>query len=635
MSLQHQYRPLNPRLGTHYAIFASAFTALLLVLALLEQLGGRKLWLSHAMIGLPLVMYLGVAGLTRTLDIHEFFCVSRRIPPVFGGLALAVTAIGGVGLFTLTGCLLLIGFDALALALGWIAGFALAAILFVPYLRKAGAYTLPGFFRLRFHSPLLGAAAALLLLPPVVMLLAAELRIGAFVTSLFASLSFELAVICGAGAIIATLIIGGLRSLTWTQSVQYLVVLSGLLLPLIVVSVQETNLPLPQLTYGGLLERMSNNELALGTSLSTPPPMLGGLPGERPEAATKPFLQAFGALTKSDFVMLLVCVLAGTAAMPSLLLRAGSATNAQQSRRLMGWGTLFLGLFLVTAPAYAVFAKYLTLEQIVGTSVADLPGWVNGLRNAGLADISDSNGDGVISAAELLISRDGVALSLPIIAGMPFILVVLTATAGIAATLAAGAAHAYTAGGAISDDLYHGLLHRTATPGRRLVIARLAMVLIVIVAAWCATAFDYDILRMAIAALSLTGAAFFPALLLSIWWKGATEWGVLAAMLAGAVVAAAHMYLQLSGSGFLWPGINGLLAAILGVPAGLIAGIAVSLFTPKPSPEILQLADDMRDPSGEALFDRAMRLAPVRNTPELPVSEQPTPRAPENTDVTF
>jgi len=96
---------------------------------------------------------------------------------------------------------------------------------------------------------------------------------------------------------------------------------------------------------------------------------------------------------------------------------------------------------------------------------------------------------------------------------------------------------------------------------------------------------------------------------------------VLAAMLAGAGVAGAHMVLQLSGGGTLWPGLSGLLAGALGVPAGLVAGVAVSLVTPKPSAEMYALADDMRDPSGEALFDKAMRLAPLRNRPELPVTE--------------
>ncbi len=628
MSLQNQYRPLNPRLGTHYAIFVSAFTALVLVLALLEQLGARKLWLSHTMIAAPLIIYLMVAALTRTLDLHEFFSVSRRIPPVFGGLALAVTTIGGVGIFALTGSLYLIGFDALALALGWIGGFALAAILFVPYLRKTGAYTLPGFFRLRFKSPLLGGVAALLLLPPAIILLAAELRIGAFVTSLFASVSFEVAVGCGAGMIILTLVLGGLRSLTWTQSIQYTVVLAGILVPLIVVSIQITNLPLPQLTYGSLLEQNSINELTLGAVPTTPQAMLIGLPGERPEPAVKPFLQAFGALTMGNFMLLALCVLTGTAAMPGMLLRAGTSVHTPQSRRLMGWGTLFLGLFLITAPAYAVFAKYITLQQITGTSATDLPAWISGLKDAGLANFTDRNGDGIISARELLMSRDGVVLSLPIMAVLPFILVVFAAAAGIAATLAAGAAHAFASASALSDDVYHGILARSATPGKRLIVARLTMVVLTASTAWYVTRSDFDVLRAAILAMSLAGAAFLPALILSIWWKRMTKWGILAAMLGGSGVAIAHAVLQLSGSGALIPGLSGLLAGVLGIPAGLIIGVAVSFATPKPTAELLALADDMRDPSGEALFDKAIRLAPLRKRPVLPGAAQPRAQKP-------
>ena len=70
------------------------------------------------------------------------------------------------GFFALTGCLYLMGFDALALVLGWAAGFTICAVLFTPFLRKSGAYTLPGFFRQRFNSRLAGGVAALLLLPP-------------------------------------------------------------------------------------------------------------------------------------------------------------------------------------------------------------------------------------------------------------------------------------------------------------------------------------------------------------------------------------------------------------------------------------------------------------------------------------
>ncbi len=102
-------------------------------------------------------------------------------------------------------------------------------------------------------------------------------------------------------------------------------------------------------------------------------------------------------------------------------------------------------------------------------------------------------------------------------------------------------------------------------------------------------------------------------------------------MLAGAGVAGAHMVLELTGAGFLWPGTSGLLGGALGLPLGLAAGIAISLVTPKPAADIDALVDDMRDPSGEALYDKAMRLAAVRNRPELPAVNTPAPGS--NTDV--
>jgi hypothetical protein len=62
---------------------------------------------------------------------------------------------------------------------------------------------------------------------------------------------------------------------------------------------------------------------------------------------------------------------------------------------------------------------------------------------------------------------------------------------------------------------------------------------------------------------------------------------------------------------------------VLGIPAGLTVGVAVSFATPKPSVELLSLADDMRDPSGEALFDKAMRLAPLRKRSHMPGKARP------------
>lgn len=617
MSLQHQYRPVNPRLGTHYATFASAIVALVLVLAMLEQLGARRLWLSHIMIASPLLLYVGVAAITRTLDLHEFFSAGRRVPAVFGGLSLAATAIGGTGFFALTGCLYLLGFDALAMVLGWAAGFTLCAVLFTPFLRKSGAYTLPGFFRQRFGDRTTAGVAALLLLPPVILLLAAELRIGAFVTSLFVSVSFKMAVAAGALLVAAITILGGMRSVSWTQCSLYIVVIGAFLVPLTILSVQLTNLPLPQLTYGSLFDKLSASETAIGAIQSAPLALEAALPGERPEPAMKAFLAPFGAVSQSDFLLLAFCFMAGTAALPSLVMRAGTAPSVFESRRAIGWGTLFLGLFLISAPAYAAFTKFLSLQELAGIVPSQLPDWVIGLRDAGLADFSDRNGNGRTDAAEMLISRDGVTLALPIMAGHPFVVAVLVAIGGVSATLAASIAHALAAGTAIGEDLFRGLTHPSATPGKRLLAARSGVVATVFAAAWFVSASDFDILPAVAWAMSLSAAAFLPGLVLSIWWPRMTSSGLLAAMLAGFGITAANILLtKVAGYG-PWFGVSNLLAAIYGVPVGFVAGIGVSYMTPEPSSEILAMGEEIRDPSGETIQDRAVRLSAAAETESI------------------
>lgn len=609
MSFQQHHRPVNPRLGTHYAIFASAIVAVVLILAMLEQLGARRLWLSHVMIAAPIVFCLCIAALGRTLDVHEFFAAGRRIPAVFGGLSLAATAIGGTGFFALTGCLYLIGFDALALAIGWGAGFAIMAVAFIPYLRKSGAYTLPGFFRQRFDSRIVGAVAGVLLIPAMMLLLAAELRMGSFVAALFASLSFEMAVTAGTAVVAVIAILGGMRSVAWSQCAQYLVILGAFLLPLTMVSVQVTNLPVPQLTYGMLFERIASQEVVIGARQTAPSDLSEALPGERPEPAMKPFLYPFGELSMTDFILLLLCFMAGTAAMPSLLMRAGTAPNLFQARRAIGWGVVFFGLFLISAPAYAAFAKFLTLREMVGTLPSQFPDWIGGLTSAGLIDFSDKNNDGVIAASEMLVSRDGVTLALPIMAEFPFVVAVLVAAGGITAAIAACTAHVLAVAATVSDDLFRGLVYPGATPAKRLIVARLAIIAIIVPTGWFVAYNDFDILPAAAWAMSLAGATFLPSLSLAIWWPRMTVWGVLAALMAGFGVAASQIGLTALAGTEPWLGVSDLLAGIFGIPAGFLAGIAVSLLTARPAGEVAARAVEIRDPTGETVHDRAARSA--------------------------
>jgi cation/acetate symporter len=216
------------------------------------------------MIIVPLALYLIIAIGARTLQAEDFFASGRRVPPVYNGFVLAAVAVGGVGFLGYTGTAFFLGFDAVAIGLGWTFGMLASGILFVPYLRKAGSYTVPSFLGHRFRSRFLRVAASAMQLPPTALLLAAEIKIAALIASLFLPVSFAFAVVAVAALIAAIAILGGMRSVTWAASAEFLVGAVGLAVVVTVVSILLTNLPAPQLTYGEMFSALQNAEITSG-----------------------------------------------------------------------------------------------------------------------------------------------------------------------------------------------------------------------------------------------------------------------------------------------------------------------------------------------------------------------------------
>ena len=368
-------RQANPNLGAYFGIVASAFVSLVVGLAMFEQLGWQQTSLAQAMILVPLVLYLGIAFGARTLNVEDFFVSGRRVPPVYNGAVLSAVLIGGTGFFGYTGTLFFLGFDALAIGLAWTTGLLVSGLLFVPYLRKSGAYTLPGFFGHRFRSRSIRAMASVLQLPPVALLLAAEIKIAALIAAMFLPLSYTLAVFAVVVMIAAITIVGGMRSLTWSASAEFIVSAIGFAVPLIIVAVMLTNLPAPQLTYGEMFEPLQRSETIAGIAPSAPGDLATALPTEQPRPSAKPFLQAFGAIDRTDFLTLFLCLTLGTAALPSLLARSGVTSSVGDQRRSVAWGAFFVALFAISAPALAAFVKLLMFQdiaQVAGERAASL-----------------------------------------------------------------------------------------------------------------------------------------------------------------------------------------------------------------------------------------------------------------------
>ena len=138
----------------------------------------------------------------------------------------------------------------MCLGIGWYAGLVFMGVLFAPFVRKFGAYTVPTFLGRRFESRIVRIVSAGVLSVPILLLLAAEARFAAYASAWMLGQSERLmaAVVVACAGIIV--ILGGMRSLTWSSVAKAIAALLALAVSASIVALMVSNLPLPQMTHG-------------------------------------------------------------------------------------------------------------------------------------------------------------------------------------------------------------------------------------------------------------------------------------------------------------------------------------------------------------------------------------------------
>jgi len=86
---------------------------------------------------------------------------------------------------------------------------------------------------------------------------------------------------------------------------------------------------------------------------------------------------AESAVARNNFLALMFVLMVGTAALPHILMRYYTTPGVVEARRSVAWSLFFIFLLYVTAPAYAVFAKWEVYHNLVGSSISILPEWVS------------------------------------------------------------------------------------------------------------------------------------------------------------------------------------------------------------------------------------------------------------------
>lgn len=307
---------------------------------------------------------------------------------------------------------------------------------------------------------------------------------------------------------------------------------------------------------------------------------------------------------RKNFLALVLCLMVGTAALPHILMRYYTTPSVQEARQSVFWSLFFIFLLYFTAPALAVLAKFDIYTVLVGSSFAELPSWVSAWATVdkSLMSITDINGDGIVQLAEITIGGDLIVLATPEIAGLPYVVTGLVAAGGLAAALSTADGLMLTIANALSHDVYYKMIAPDAPPPRRLTIAKGLLLLVAFLAAYVTSMKPGDILFLVGAAFSLAASAFFPALVMGVFWRRANKAGAIAGMLSGLGVCMYYMYATYPLFGVnapLWWDINPISAGIFGMPVGFAGVIVGSLLTAAPSAETQVFVDSIRYPDVE------------------------------------
>jgi cation/acetate symporter len=306
--------------------------------------------------------------------------------------------------------------------------------------------------------------------------------------------------------------------------------------------------------------------------------------------------------SRRNFLALVLCLMVGTAALPHILMRYYTTPSVREARESVFWSMFFILLLYLTAPALAVLVKFEVYSNLVGSSFAHLPAWVSNWAQVdkALMAITDINKDGIVQLAEITIGNDLIVLATPEIAGLPYVITGLVAAGGLAAALSTADGLLLTIANGLSHDLYYKMIDPNAPTGRRLVVSKALLLVVAILAAWVTSLRPGDILFLVGAAFSLAASAFFPALVLGIFWKRANKFGAVLGMLGGFGVCAAYMYLTYPFFGInmpKWWAIEPIAAGIFGIPVGLVGVIVGSLVSPRPGQSSNDLVDFVRYPN--------------------------------------
>ena len=459
----------------------------------------------------------------KTKTTEEFFAAGRAISGRQNGFALAGDYMSAASFLGIAGLVSLSGFDGLIYSTGWLVGWPVVLVLIAEPLRNLGKYTFADVVAFRLRQTPVRIAAAIGTLSVVTFYLIAQMVGAGNLIKLMFGLSYEAAVVVVGLVMLAYVLFGGMIATTWVQIVKAVLLMGGAgLLSVLVLLRFHMN---PVELFAAAASKYGDAVLAPGSLVSNP----------------------------WDAVSLGLALMFGTAGLPHILMRFYTVPDAKAARQSVFWatgliGAFYLMTFILGFGAMALVGKELILSVDKGGNMA-APLLAEMLGGTGLF--------GFISAVAF-------ATILAVVAGL---------------TLSGAAA--------LSHDLWVSVFRKGhAAQEEQLLVARLATIFLGLLAIFLGIAFKgQNVAFMVGLAFAVAASGNFPALVLAVFWRRATTYGMVAAMVVGTVtsllliVLSPTIQVDVLGHTSAWFPLKN--PALITIPLSFAVGIFVSLLAPE------------------------------------------------------
>ncbi len=583
-----------------YGLYTGGFVLFILLMAILEQAGFGSDTIGILFVAFTIFIYAVIGWLSRTMQVDAYYVAGREVPPVFNGMATAADWMSGASFVALAGGVYFGGHGYLAFVVGWTGGYVLVNALMAPFLRKFGCYTVPDFIGTRYGGNVARFIAVVILVVASFTYVTAQINATGTIAARALQIPFGAGVWFGLLGILLCSMLGGMRAVTWTQVAQYIVLIIAYLVPVIWMSNKQDFGLLPHFSYGDAVARITELEHIIGV----------GTPATDSIGKLKTLTTLHNNPGDSwKFVTLVLCMMAGTASLPHILMRYFTTPSVRAARKSVAWSLLFIFFLYSTAPALATLTKLQILDptlatSIIGQSIESVLAldWIQKWSAVNMLGIVDSNGDGILQINEFFMRPDIVVLATPEIAGLPFVISGLVAAGGMAAAMSTADGLLLAIANALSHDLYYKIIDPKADTRIRLIVARILLIIIGAAGALVASLQLTGILGAVAWAFCFAASGLFFPLVLGVWWKRANRAGAIAGMILGFGAGTAYL-IHIRTGGALWLDLDHLRFAIIGMPVSLISMVVVSLMTQAPDEETQKMVDNIRDPSGKTILD--------------------------------